>query len=103
MVSALNENAISLFVYLYNRYLASQSLGFQFTLKQLKEAIGLSSNTRSNNYIILDILEILGLMGLVEYSLEEVQDEEGYKTIYYMKKMSNKIKNLDARVGREAI
>lgn len=89
MVSALSENAINVFIYLLNRYLANQEQSFEFTLEQVKAAIGLGTQTRSNDYIITDILCVLKKLGLLDYQL----DVKGEKTVYRLEYMTNKIED----------
>ena len=62
---ALSQYAISLFVYLLNRYIANGENGFIVTLAQMKTFIGIATTTSNNNVIVTDILEILRLIGLV--------------------------------------
>lgn len=81
LTAALSENAISIYVYLLNRYYAvmndvnNKEKRFIVTHDQLKKYIGISVNTRSNNYITQDILEVLEKLGLVEKELQSVQDK----------------------------
>lgn len=89
MVSALNQNAISVYIYLFSRYCANSSSEFRFTVNQVKGAIGLSTSTRSNNYIITDILDVLQDMKLLTY--EKVTEAKGgdIETEMFIKEMSN--------------
>jgi hypothetical protein len=70
LTSAFNENAINIYIYLFNRYIANKEIGFEFTINTLKEYCGLGTNTHCNNYIIQDILEVLALAGLIKYETE---------------------------------
>lgn len=101
MVSALNENSINIYVYLYNRFFAEPQ-GFDFTLDQIKRIIGISDKTRSNNYIVTDILEMLELLGLIDYEIKELKSSSEYKTIYHLNKVNGEFKQ-NVKVGREAI
>lgn len=95
LVDALSENSISTYVYLLNRYIANQENPFQFTLAQIKSAIGVSTNTRSNDDVITNILFVLERIGLIKYSLTAIsqKDEfENIKTIYQVDWMTNEIK-----------
>lgn len=65
LVNALNRNTINIFVYLLNRYIASGETEFIITHKELKDRIGISSSSSSNNIVINDILDILQRLGLV--------------------------------------
>lgn len=101
MVSALNENSINIYVYLYNRFFAEPQ-GFDFTLDQIKRIIGISDKTRSNNYIVTDILEMLELLGLIDYEIKELKSSSEYKTIYHLNKVNGEFKQ-NVKVGREVI
>ena len=63
--NSLNQNSISLFVYLLKRYIANNEKEFIATMSQMKKFIGVATNTTSNNDVINDILHILKLIGLV--------------------------------------
>lgn len=60
-------------------------------MAQMKEYIGHSTTTTSNNMIISDILEILKRLGLLDYSLET--DE--LKTYLEFKYVKNKLPDLE--------
>lgn len=89
MVSALNENAISVYIYLFSRYCANQFKEFQFTIEQVKGAIGISTQTRSNNYIITDILDILQKLELLEYESITSVNQDDIQTTLKIKSMAN--------------
>lgn len=88
MNNALSRYAVSLFVYLMNRYLAAGETEYQTTMAQMKEYIGIATSTTSNNDVINDILFVLTKLGLIEY---EVRYEDN-KTHIYIKKVNNVIK-----------
>lgn len=92
LVDALSENSISTYVYLLNRYVANKEKPFQFTLAQIKSAIGISTSTRSNDNTVTNILYVLEKIGLIKYSLttQTQKDEfENIKTIYQIDWMTN--------------
>lgn len=96
LVNTMNDNTISIYVYLLNRYYATINGGqqeFLFTKEQLKNIVGLSITTRSNDYIIDDILAILQKLNLLQFeSRDEIDKNTGdTKTHLYITKMSNKI------------
>lgn len=101
MTSALSENAINVYIILFNNWFKHEQKGYQITLGSIKEAIGISSKTRSNDYIITDILEVLAQLGLIKYHLDELVSVECFKTIYKIDNINNKITSPDVRVGRE--
>ena len=95
LVNALSENAISTYVYLLKLYWANNQQPVQFTLEQIKRHIGICSTTRSNNDIITDILFVLQKIGLIEYRLTAMKQEDSsfdnIKTIYQLEWLTNKI------------
>lgn len=66
LTSTVKENVISIYVYLLNRYIASKEQKFRYTIDELKSVIGISTDTRSNNYIINSILLLLSKLGLLK-------------------------------------
>ena len=66
LVSTLKENAISIYVYLLNRYIANGDRKFQFSYSELKNVIGISSASNGNNYIISSILFVLSKIDLLK-------------------------------------
>ena len=89
--NSLNMNSISLFVYLLKRYIANGEQEYPVTMTQMKTFIGIATRTTSNNEIITDILQVLSLLGLVDYELRRVEED---KTIYYITGMRNKVKDI---------
>ena len=67
LVNALSEKAISVYVYLINRFYANKEQPFNFTLTALKDYCGLSTKVTTNNYIITDILDVLKKLELIDY------------------------------------
>lgn len=91
LTHTLQRNAISIYVYLLNRYWMNGQQPFVATMAQMKEYIGHSTATTSNNMIISDILEILKRLKLLDYNLE--QDE--IKSYLSFKFVKNKLPDLD--------
>lgn len=92
LVDALNERCISTFVYLLTRYIANSEESFLFTLNDIKKHIGITTTTRSNDETITNILFVLQKLELIEYELTTQQNENGVKTIYRLKSLTNVIK-----------
>lgn len=96
ITDTLNDNSISTYVYLLNCYYSNDCCPFQFTLDQVKNHIGISTATRSNNDIITNILYVLEKIGLIKYSLSTVkQDNSNFKnikTIYQLDWLTNTLK-----------
>ena len=88
--NSLNHNSISIFVYLLKRYIANEEKEYPVTIAQMKKFIGIATSTTSNNEVIDDILEVLSLLGLVEYELRYVDKN---KSIIYITKMNNMIQS----------
>ena len=87
--NSLNHNSISLFVYLLKRYIANNEKEYPVTMAQMKKFIGISYTTTSNNEVINDILEVLQLLGLVQYELRTMEEN---KTVIYITRVNNKVK-----------
>lgn len=98
MTDTLNENTITTYVYLLNRYYSNGCKPFQFSLDAVKEIVGLSVSARNNNDIVTNILFILQKIGLIKYSLTTVKQENdsfnNIKTIYQLDWMTNNIKDI---------
>ena len=86
--ASLSRYAISIYVYLLNRYIANGEQSFNPTLKQLKMFIGISHTSGNNDAIITDILQILELIGLVSWENEY----DGSKNHIKITKVSNVVK-----------
>lgn len=93
LVSALNENAISIYVYLLNRFVANKEQEFMFTKSQLKAMLGFSINTRSNDYVIDGILTVLQKLELITVEIRNILDEPSneVKSCLYLINAHNKI------------
>lgn len=87
--NSLNHNSISLFVYLLKRYIANNEQEYPVTMAQMKKFIGIATNTTSNNEVITDILDILHLLGLVDWEYRQIEKD---KTNIFITRMSNEVK-----------
>jgi hypothetical protein len=76
-------------VYLLKRYYAEGQHKFIVTLRQIKEFIGISVTTTSNDFVVTDILHVLELLGLIEYT--KVFTEET-KSMFQIISVNNKVK-----------
>lgn len=97
LVSTVTQNVISVYVYLLNRYLASHEQPFRYTIQELKRAIGISTKTRSNNYIISSILLLLEKLGLLKKE-KRIAEEQ---TISFITWMTNEIDDLPQELREE--
>lgn len=89
--NALSHNSISLFVYLLKRYIANGEKEYPVTMAQMKKFIGIATTTTSNNEVINDILDVLSLLGLVEYENRQIEKD---KSVIYILKMNNTVKSV---------
>ena len=87
LVNSLNRNTINIFVHLLNRYIASCETEFIITHKELKERIGISSSSSSNNIVINDILDILVRLGLITYELRQVESNKTHMVVTSVRNM----------------
>ena len=87
--ASLSRYAISIYVYLLNRFIANGEAPFSPTLKQLKMFIGISYTSSNNDDMIKDILQILELIGLID----KVNEYDGSKTHIKILKVSNVVKD----------
>lgn len=87
--NTLSQNAISIFVYLLKRYIANGEKEYIVTMGQMKKFIGIAVSTSSNNIIITDILNVLSLIGLIEYAVVMTDKD---KSNIVIKRVNNTIK-----------
>lgn len=104
-----NENVISVYNYLvvmwYSTCEERQGKDYIISIDSLKDVIGISKRTRSNNYIITTILDGLKRLGLITYKIDTATDETGsIKTKYYIHEVRTKIpKDKAASENRERV
>lgn len=98
IVTGLSANAVSVYVYLINRFYANGEEEFLFTLNALKSYCGLGTNTTSNNYIITDILEILSLLKLIQCEKRTSRDKDGQITTNFYLTSASPILSPEAAV-----
>ena len=95
MIDTLSQNTVSTYVYLFNRFYANGNKPFQFTIEQIKNHIGISTTTRSNDEIVSNILFILQKLGIIKYSLATLKQEgdnfHNVKTIHQLDQITNDI------------
>jgi hypothetical protein len=86
LIDAMNEKSISLYVYLFMRFYANKNRPFTVTYPQLKDWIGITTSTTSNNSVISNILTVLGKLGLIEY--EFVNNGRGFGVVCKINKVN---------------
>lgn len=95
ITDTLNQNTISIYIYLLNTFYANKEQGFQISLEQLKKYIGICSTTRSNDDIVTNILFLLQKIGLIDYKMSTMVQKDdifqNIKTIYEVTMVRNKI------------
>ena len=95
LVDALSDNAISIYVYLLFRFLKEKQKPFVFTLEQLKQCIGICTSTRSNDNVITNILYVLQKIGLIDYRMTSLKQEDdnfnNVKTVYEIMCVRNEV------------
>ena len=95
MIDTLSQNTVSTYVYLFNRFYANENKPIQFTIEQIKNHIGISTTTRSNDEIVSNILFILQKLGIIKYSLTTLKQEgdnfNNVKTIHQLDWITNDI------------
>lgn len=95
ITDTLSENSVSVYNYFLTMYFKNSCQPFQFTITQVKEFIGISTKTRSNDDIITNILFILQKIGLLGYSMtavsQDVSNFQDIKTIYQIDWVTNRI------------
>jgi predicted ATP-grasp superfamily ATP-dependent carboligase len=76
-------------VYLLKRFIANNEKEYPVTMAQMKNFIGIASNTTSNNEVINDILEVLELLGLVKIERRQIEEN---KTLLVVVEVNNVIR-----------
>ena len=71
LIDTMNEKTISIYVYLFKRFYANKNKPYTVTYTQLKDWIGVSTKTTSNNRVVSNILMVLKKIGLLDYDLSE--------------------------------
>lgn len=88
LISVMNENTINVYMVLVNNWYINNKMGYIIYFNTIKSCIGLSTTTRSNNYIISDIFEILQKLSLISYEIQSIIDNGKIRTIYFIKNVS---------------
>lgn len=76
-------------MYLLKRFIANSEKEYPVTMAQMKNFIGIASNTTSNNEVINDILEVLELLGLVKIERRQIEEN---KTLLVVVEVNNVIR-----------
>jgi len=69
LLDAMSEKSISIYVYLFKRFYANKNKPYTVTYAQLKEWVGITTKTTSNNSVISNIMTVLQKVGLIDYEL----------------------------------
>lgn len=90
LVNTLNDNSISTYIYLMMRYIANSERSFKFSIEEIKNFIGISTTTRSNNNVVDDILYVLQKIGLIRYRIVSAGNTD-MKLIHELEFLTNYI------------
>ena len=93
LVAACSQDAISIYVYLLRLAIKNKKQGFSVYYSDLKDFVGLSNSTRSNNKIIWSIMHMLGCIGLVHFKL--VQKDPYHKLMVISKVNTHVVERTD--------
>lgn len=66
LMNVMQRRSISIYIYLLNRYCANGYQPFIATRNQIKEYLGICTNSSNNDGVINDTLEILKRLGLMD-------------------------------------
>lgn len=89
MTSTFNERAINIYVVVVNRFYAANQQPYVLDITSLKSAVGLGIKTRSNNYLVTDVLEIYKKLGLINYIVTSEEIDGNFKTNYIVTGVNN--------------
>lgn len=76
LVNVFQRHSIDIYQYLYGRYCACERKPFFVTIPMIKDFIGMSTKTTSNNAKVTDTLNILKRLGLLEYEYKWVDKDK---------------------------
>ena len=85
LMNVLQKNSLSVYIYLFNRYVANGYQPYIATIKQIKDFIGIATTTTSNNIIIDDTIDILKRLGLLDCKLVYGEDNKTYLEFQWVK------------------
>lgn len=85
LMNVLQKNSLSVYIYLFNRYVANGYQPYIVTIKQIKDFIGIATTTTSNNIIIDDTIDILKRLGLLDCKLVYGEDNKTYLEFQWVK------------------
>lgn len=85
LMNVLQKNSLSIYIYLFNRYVANGYQPYIATIKQIKDFIGIATTTTSNNIIIDDTIDILKRLGLLDFKMTYGEDNKTYLQFQWVK------------------
>lgn len=88
LCNTLKQNTISVYAYLLKSWYHNGKQSYKMALVNIKHQLGCNSGSGSNNYMVLDIMEILQKLGLIEY---ELRWEARNKCVYWITNVKNVI------------
>lgn len=89
LMNVFKNDSITIYCYLLNRYFANGCQGYDFTISQIKDYLGRTTLTTSNNNVVVDTLDILQRLSLIEYTMtfDPIQTRYQYKLIWLVNKL----------------
>ncbi len=92
LISAMNSDAITTYVYLYSRYYANGCKPFDFHMEQLKSMTGHSTTNRdTTSKKFFNILVVLQKLGLIYFEYRTTGADGNIKSNYSVTWMTNKL------------
>lgn len=85
LMNVLQKNSLSIYIYLFNRYVANGYQPYIATIKQIKDFIGIATTTTSNNIIIDDTIDILKRLWLLDFKMAYGEDNKTYLQFQWVK------------------
>lgn len=85
LLNVFQQHSITLYSYLFNRFYAAGQQSYEPTIAQIKEVLGFSNNTFSNNIIITDTLDILKQLGVLDYKYRVDEINKKHIVILWVK------------------
>lgn len=84
LTQTLQDFCTSIYTYIFNEWYKNDKKPFITTIKQIKEYLGISTNTTSNNNKVTNCFEILFRLGLIKYQYL-IKEEKTFFQFYDIK------------------
>lgn len=90
LMNTMQRRSISIYIYLFNRYYANGFEPFLATRNQIKDYLGICTNSNNNDSVLTDTIEMLQRLGLLEVQ-HIFQDGKTYMQFLWVKNELPKI------------